>query len=108
MEEIASALARRIPGFLEPLAQIPGVRRVVSALAIDLLAGSTSPRPRPFSMAGDYTSWPSLTDRTFTGRHLPPHEWPAGDLPSESDVSRLFQSPKDKNGADVRVESSDT
>ena len=108
MDNIALALARRLPGLLEPLARIPLVRRVVSSLAIDILAGSTSPRPRAFSMAGDYTTWPSLTDRKFTGRHLPPFDWPPDLLPGESDVSLLFQSPKDDKGDDVRAESSDT
>ncbi|GIE99448.1 peroxidase family protein [Paractinoplanes rishiriensis] len=108
MDNIALTLARRLPGLLEPLARIPLVRRVVSSLAIDILASSTSPRPRAFSMAGDYTTWMSLTDRKFTGRHLPPFDWPPDLLPAESDVSLLFQSPKDDKGDDVRVESSDT
>jgi prostaglandin-endoperoxide synthase 2 len=63
------------------------VRKSLSKLAIDHLASSTTPRPHPFSLwsaipkpadpdvagpVSDYTSWPGLTDRTFSSRHLKP------------------------------------
>ncbi|WP_419904966.1 peroxidase family protein [Kiloniella sp.] len=50
---------------------------LVSKLAINAFANATTPRPRPYSLWSDekgktcdYVSWPSLTDRTFSGRHL--------------------------------------
>ncbi len=46
---------------------IPAINRLV----IDRLASSTAARPHPFSLFAPYTSWQSLTDRSFTGRHLP-------------------------------------
>lgn len=63
------------------------IRKSISRLAVDHLASSTPPRPHPFSLwshiakpaaanmqgpVSDYTSWPGLTDRTFSSRHLPP------------------------------------
>lgn len=63
------------------------IRRTISRIAIDKLAQSTRARPLPFSLwseapkpadpnvagpVSDYTSWPGLTDRTFSSRHLPP------------------------------------
>jgi prostaglandin-endoperoxide synthase 2 len=43
-------------------------------------------------LASDYTSWLSLTDRTFSGRHLPPStpEQQAA-LPAEADVVDLYR-----------------
>ena len=42
-----------------------------NAFVIDKLASAAPVRPHAFSLAVPYTSWPSLTDRRFTGRHLP-------------------------------------
>ncbi len=45
-------------------------------------------RPNPLSTDTDYTSWASLTDRTFSGRHLPP----AGLFhPELAEVMTLFE-----------------
>jgi len=56
------------------LSKIPFLRTVISYLAVNYFAHATRPRPRPLTMWGDYTSWQSLTDRSFTGRHLPPSD----------------------------------
>jgi len=63
----------------------PVVGTEVNKIAINYFAASTTPRPRPFSMwsaqepdptkpeyVTDYTSWPGLTDRRFSARHLRP------------------------------------
>ena len=53
----------------------------MSYLAIREVTSRTLPRPQPFSLwssdddsteVSDYVSWPSLVDRRFTARHLPP------------------------------------
>ena len=65
---------------------IPVVGTDVNRIAINYFAGSTTPRPRPYSLwsavqetdptlpeyVTDYTSWPSLTNRGYSARHLPP------------------------------------
>ena len=80
-------------------------KTLASNLALCFLMKGKSPRPYPLSLwspepgpvpkgtsvsAADYTSWPSLVDRTFTGRHLPPRDIPG--LPCISEVEkRLFR-----------------
>jgi prostaglandin-endoperoxide synthase 2 len=71
---------------------IEPIRRLVSRIAINRFGYSTTLRPRALSLASDYTSWMSLTDRTYSGRHLPPStpEYQA-ELPSEADVVALYR-----------------
>lgn len=64
--------------------KLPAVRRFVSREYTDYLATRTPPRPTGYSLVGgpkpgagdgpigDYVSWRSLTDHTFSARHLPP------------------------------------
>jgi prostaglandin-endoperoxide synthase 2 len=74
------------------LRHIPFGPRLVTSAFVSLLANATPPRPRPYTLAGDYTSWISLTDRSFSGRHLPVA--PEGRrLPSEAEVLGLFRRP---------------
>ena len=63
------------------------IRRAISRLAVGQLASATPSRPLSMSLwspvarpsdpdrhgpVGDYASWPGLTDRTYSSRHLPP------------------------------------
>src|ERR1700687_5349007 len=84
-------LTRQLQIVTELFGRIPPVRTAASRLGINYYAYATTPRPRALSMAGDYTSWLSLTDRTFTGRHLPPAATRTEDLPSEEDVTALYR-----------------
>ena len=66
---------------------IPGLRKLINYLATNRVCNYTHPRPGAFSLwshmpkpapldeqgpVGEYTTWPMLTDRTFSARHLPP------------------------------------
>lgn len=86
---IPPLLNRLLPGVMGALRHLPFGRRLVTHVAVGVLANATPPRPRPFSLASDYTSWLSLTDRTFTGRHLPAAV--PGVLPTEAEVKELFR-----------------
>jgi heme peroxidase len=70
------------------------VHRFLNRLAINTLVKKVSPRPNPLSTKADYTSWSSLTDRTYSGRYLPP----AAGLgqPPLDDVAALFRREDDK------------
>jgi prostaglandin-endoperoxide synthase 2 len=77
---------------LDVLRYVPFGSRLVTSTFVAILANATEPRPRPLTLAADYTTWVSLTDRSFTGRHLPPAP-PDGPLPSEAEVLELFRRP---------------
>lgn len=85
--------------------EVPLLGNVISRLAINHVASSTAPRPRAFSLwshlpvdanglgpVSDYTSWPALTDRRYSGRHLPPAPQAEVDaLPPLAQVLPLFE-----------------
>jgi prostaglandin-endoperoxide synthase 2 len=74
------------------LSGIPLIRRFVSRAVINKFGYMTTLRPRVLSLTGDYTSWQSLTDRTFSGRHLPPATPEAqAALPPEAKVVALYR-----------------
>lgn len=79
-----------LPPVVGALRRLPFGARLITEAVVGVLANATPPRPRPLSLACDYPSWPSLTDRTFTGRHLPPAAPGAVRLPPVTDVVELF------------------
>jgi prostaglandin-endoperoxide synthase 2 len=87
-------VARELPNLLGRLGLggIEPIRKLVSRSLINRFGYATTLRPRALSLASDYTSWLSLTDRTFSGRHLPPST-PAQQarLPAQKDVVALYR-----------------
>ena len=109
---------------IRAIALCPPLLRLVNRLIINRYASSTPSRPHPYSLwspsrprdpaphriarpelkasitpppdtVSDYTSWPSLFDRGFTGRHLPPR--PPNDgrpIPKIDDVMALLDRPQ--------------
>ncbi|MFJ3639888.1 peroxidase family protein [Streptomyces sp. NPDC090108] len=65
-------------------------RRLNSTLT-DLAVLKAPPRPNPLSTKSPYTSWDSLTDRSWVGRHLPPAVGGTGHLPAVREVTELFR-----------------
>jgi prostaglandin-endoperoxide synthase 2 len=65
------------------------LRRKVNRALINRAISKIATRPFPLSTMAAYTSWDSLTDRTYTGRHLPPVS-PRASLPSVDEVAQLF------------------
>ncbi|MBB2912468.1 prostaglandin-endoperoxide synthase 2 [Streptosporangium becharense] len=69
------------------------VRRRLNASLIDHAIREMPPRPEPLSTMADYTSWASLTDRTYSGRHMPPvapATYAEGSRPTPERAADLF------------------
>jgi prostaglandin-endoperoxide synthase 2 len=54
------------------ITRISPLRRLANRVLINRAILKMPTRPNPLSTMAPYTSWASLTDRTFDGRHLPP------------------------------------
>jgi heme peroxidase len=63
----------------------------LSKVMVNKLVQCTRNRPHPWSTASDYTSWKSLTDRTFQARHLPAAA--PGIQPDPAKIDVLFARP---------------
>jgi prostaglandin-endoperoxide synthase 2 len=66
------------------------VRRRLNAVLIDRSISEMPGRPEPLSTMAPYTSWSSLHDRTFNGRHLPPVTAGEYARPSPEQAAELF------------------
>jgi len=65
--------------------------RLINAKLINIAIYRTATRPYALSTMSPYTSWDSLIDRTFSGRHLPEATTDPGRLPPVADVVELFR-----------------
>jgi prostaglandin-endoperoxide synthase 2 len=91
---LPDVVARQLPNVVGRLGLggIEPVRRLVSRAVINKFGYATTLRPRALSLASDYTSWLSLSDRTFSGRHLPPSTAvQQAALPPEAEVVALYR-----------------
>src|SRR3954462_2447313 len=87
---VESYVTTELPGLWDAVQRRPGLPRKVSAVLIDRTIGKIPTRPNPLSTMGPYTSWASLTDRTYDGRHLPPAARAQPSHPEAEDVAKLF------------------
>jgi prostaglandin-endoperoxide synthase 2 len=65
--------------------------RRTNAMLTDLAILKAPPRPNPLSTMAPYTSWASLTDRSYVGRHLPPDPAPHPGRPAPDRAAELFR-----------------
>ncbi len=68
--------------------QRPRLRPHVNRLLINSAISKVPTRPNPLSTLASYTSWSSLTDRSYDARHLPPRQ--IEKLPPAEEVADLF------------------
>jgi prostaglandin-endoperoxide synthase 2 len=78
------------PALWNAVQRHPALHRRMSGLLVDRAVRKIPVRPNPLSTMADYTSWASLTDRTYDSRHLPPAGPPDGRLPPAEEVAALF------------------
>ncbi|HEY2161978.1 MAG TPA: peroxidase family protein [Solirubrobacteraceae bacterium] len=69
---------------------VPPARSAVNAALTNLAILKFPTRPNPFSTMAEYTSWDSLTDRTFDSRHLPAAMSLDPGLPQVEELKDLF------------------
>lgn len=111
IEEIMSngALFSEIPRTVrEPLVDVVNkvgpLRRFIGKQTINYYAYAVPPRPRAASMAAEYVTWRGLTDRRFSGRHLPAAGAASGPLEPEMDeVLALFRRDRFKPATDTSL-----
>jgi len=88
-----ASLVRKLPAPVKSVLvglvnAIPPLRRLVSKVTINRYANACRPRPRALSMADDYTTWRGLTDRRYSGRHLPAAE--GANAPKHPEIEPLL------------------
>jgi len=96
----ADGFSRRIRRFLlgnfKPFWRLvekaPALHKLASRKLIGTAVKVSRTRPHPFSTLSDHTSWRSLTDRSYFGRHLPPKSTVSEEPPIDEIVG-LFKRP---------------
>jgi prostaglandin-endoperoxide synthase 2 len=66
----------------------PFLSRIINKVIVNNAVQKAPTRPLSLSTLADYTSWQSLTDRTWFSRYLPPKEIP--NLPTPESLERLY------------------
>ena len=83
---------------ISTLLKVPVLGKQLNRIASGKASSSGTNRPNRLSCKSDYTSYESLTDYTYYGRHLPraDQEWLVN-LPPIEKVAELFKRKKDAN-----------
>ncbi|WP_424930886.1 peroxidase family protein [Amaricoccus macauensis] len=97
----ANFRTRILAAIYTTIPRIPPLHRALNRYLINQLAFAVPPRPRPLTMKGGYSTWPGLTNRAYSGRHLPPA--PSLNLPPLEDVLTLFERTKDLRAVDTTL-----
>ena len=78
------------PGAWRLIQRTPPLARLVNRWLINEGIKKAPPRPYRLSTMAPYTSWASLTDKTFNSRQLPPVPGAGDTSPSPDEVATLF------------------
>lgn len=95
--QLEFALLTNFEGFWDFIQSKPPLQRLVNKTLINNAILKIPTRPYAFSTMAPYTSWDSLTDRTYSGLHLKPDpEFYQRPLPEVEKLAVLFQKQEGK------------
>jgi prostaglandin-endoperoxide synthase 2 len=86
---VEAALLSGFPTFWAVVNNTPWLARIANRLIVDNAARKVPNRPLALSTQAPYTSWATLTDRTWFSRYLPPA--PQDRLPPVTEAASLFK-----------------
>ena len=89
LDKIPAPILRAV---LALISRWPWLNQKINAFAINAAVNVARSRPHPLTTAHDYVSWVTLTDKRWSGRHLPPTDKP--NVPSIEEVVKLFMRPE--------------
>ena len=75
---------------------IPFLHIWINKIVINSIVAQARFRPHPFSTRSSYTSWASLTDKSWAGRHLGVPKSPPPQLPEWEKLKPIFERPDGK------------
>ncbi|TNF17465.1 MAG: heme peroxidase [Rhodobacteraceae bacterium] len=84
----------RVGWVVRAIEAVPPLHRWINRLVINKIVGQARFRPHPFSTMTPYTSWQSLTDRVWAGRHLGISEIDEATLPTPERLTEVFERPE--------------
>jgi hypothetical protein len=87
---VETYVTTNLSGLWKLVQRTPAVHRRVNRILIDRAILKIPTRPNPLSTMAAYTSWASLTNRTYDSRHLPPAAGAQPSQPAAEDVAALF------------------
>ena len=87
---VETYVTTNLGGLWKLVQRLPAVHRRVNRILIDRAIRKIPTRPNPLSTMAGYTSWASLTDRTYDSRHLPPAGGAHTSRPPAEEVAGLF------------------
>ena len=87
---VETYVTTNLEGVWDLVERVPAVHRRVNGILIDRAILKFPTRPNPLTTMAPYTSWASLTDRTYSGRHLPPRRRAGAGRPRPRPSRTLF------------------
>ena len=86
MPSLSYRVKHKLFAFIE---SVPPLAKLANRWAINRVVNRARPRPHPLSTAQDYVCWQGLTDRRWSGRHLPAR--PRIKNPDPNELLALFK-----------------